>query len=106
MRVPRFKGRRDVHVASAGFFTVLTTGPRTVGLRQPGEHRVLAKPSSAVENSIPSSEQLAERLRTTKIPLIGDAGMIDRGVVRMAAIVLAAVSFTYFILWWIMRGHL
>jgi phage shock protein PspC (stress-responsive transcriptional regulator) len=32
--------------------------------------------------------------------------MIDRGVIRMALIVLIGVSFTYFILWWIMRGHL
>jgi hypothetical protein len=106
MRVPRFKGRRDVHVAPAGFFSVLTTAPRTVALRPPGGFHSLANASSAPESSIETPEQLADRLRTTKIPLIGDSGMIDRGLVRMALIVMAAVSFTYFILWWIMRGHL
>jgi hypothetical protein len=74
--------------------------------RPPGGFGVLANPSSAPESSIETPEQLAERLRTTKIPLIGDSGMTDRGVVRMALIVFSAVSFTYFILWWIMRGHL
>jgi len=32
--------------------------------------------------------------------------MIDRGQIRMALILVTAASFTYFILWWIMRGRL
>jgi hypothetical protein len=106
MKAPRSQSRRIPNVASAGWFSVLKSGPRTVTLRPPGGYRVLANPLSAPETSIETPEQLAERLRTTKIPLIGDSGMIDRGVVRMALIVLSAVSFTYFILWWIMRAHL
>jgi hypothetical protein len=106
MKVPRSRSRRIPNVASAGWFSVLKNAPRTVALRPPGGYRVLVKPSSAPETSIETSEQLADRLRTTKIPLIGDSGMIDRGWVRMALIVLAAISFTYFILWWIKRGHL
>jgi hypothetical protein len=106
MKAPRSQSRRTPNVASAGWFSVLKTGPRTVTLRPPGGYRVLANPSSAAESSTEAPEELADRLRTTKIPLIGDSGMIDRGLVRMALIVLAAVSFTYFILWWIMRGHL
>jgi hypothetical protein len=106
MRVPRFRSRRDVSIASAGYFSVLKTAPRTVALRPPGGYRVLANPSGAPATSIETPEQLATRLRTIKIPLIGDSGMIDRGQVRMALIVVGAASFTYFILWWIMRGHL
>jgi len=106
MRVPRFQSRRNMNVASAGWFSVLKICPRTVTLGPPGAYRVLANPRSAADSSIENPEQLANRLRTTKIPLIGDSGMIDRGRVRMALIVLTAVSFTYFILWWIMRGHL
>ena len=45
--------------------------------------------------------QLADQLRTIKIPLIGEMGIIDRGLVRMALIILAACSFTSLILWWI-----
>ncbi len=106
MRVPRFQSRRDVSVASAGYFSVLKTALRTVALRPPGGYRVLANPSSAPATSIETPEQLAARLRTIKIPLIGDSGMIDRGQVRMGLIIVTAASFTYFILWWIMRGHL
>jgi len=106
MKVPRFHSRRDVSVVSAGYFSVLKTGPRTVVLPPPGGYRVPGNPSSAPATSIQAPEQLAARLRTVKIPLIGDSGMIDRGQIRMALIVLSAASFTYFILWWIMRGHL
>jgi|SRR5579863_2675625 hypothetical protein len=106
MRVARFQRRRDVSVASAGYFSVLKTAPRTVALRPPGGFRVLANPSSAPTTAIETPEQLAARLRTIKIPLIGESGMIDRGQVRMALILVTAASFTYFILWWIMRGHL
>jgi hypothetical protein len=106
MRVPRFQNRRDVSVASAGYFSVLKTALRTVALRPTGGYRALANPSSAPATSIETPEQVAARLHTIKIPLIGDSGMIDRGQVRMALIVAAAASFTYFILWWIMRGHL
>ncbi len=106
MRAPRSQSRRIPNVVSAGWFSVLKTGSRTVALRPPGGYRVLPNPSSAAESSTEAPDQLTDRLRATKIPLIGDAGMIDRGRVRMALIVLAAVSFTYFVLWWIMRGHL
>jgi hypothetical protein len=106
MRIPRFKNRQDVSVASAGFFSVLKTASRTVELRPPGGYRVLVDSSSAAARSGETPEQLADRLRTVKIPLIGDSGMIDRGQIRMALILVAAASFTYFILWWIMRGHL
>jgi hypothetical protein len=106
MKAPRSQSRRIPSVASAGWFSVLKNASRTVALRPPGGYRALAKSSCAVETSIETPEQLADRLGTTKIPLVGDSGMIDRGVIRMALIVLIAVSFTYFILWWIMRGHL
>jgi hypothetical protein len=79
---------------------------RTVALRPPGGFRVIATPSSAPATSFETPEQLAARLRTIKIPLIGDSGMIDRGQIRMALISASAASFTYFVLWWIMRGHL
>ena len=105
MKVPRFQSRRDVSVASAGYFSVLKTAPRTVALRPPGGYRVHANPSSAPTSS-ETPELLAGRLGTIKIPLIGESGMIDRGQVRMALILVTAASFTYFILWWIMRGHL
>jgi hypothetical protein len=72
----------------------------------PGGHRVLANPSGAPATSFETAEELAARLRTIKIPLIGDSGMMDRGQVRMALILVTAASFTYFILWWIMRSHL
>ena len=106
MRVPRFTSRRDVNVASAGYFTVLKTASRTVALRPPGGYRVAASPASGPATSLETPEQLAARLGTVKIPLIGDSGMMDRGHIRMALIIVTAVSFTYFILWWIMRGHL
>jgi hypothetical protein len=106
MQVPRFGIRRDVSVASAGYFSVLKTAGRTVALRPPGGYRVLADSSGAPVTSNESQEQLAARLGTVKIPLIGDSGMMDRGQVRMGLIVVGAASFTYFILWWIMRGHL
>jgi hypothetical protein len=106
MRASQFQSRRDVSVASAGYFSVLKTALRTVALRPPGGYRALANPSSAPATSIETPEQLAARLRTIKIPLIGDSGMVDRGQVRMALIVVTAASCTYFILWSIMRGHL
>ena len=106
MKVPSFHSRRDVSVTSAGFFSVLKTAPRTVALRPPGGYRVLANASSATAASIETPEQLAARLRTVKIPLVGDAGMMDRGRVRMGLLLVTAASFTYFILWWIVRGHL
>ena len=106
MRVPRSQNRRDFNVAPAGWFSVLKTPSRTVALRPPGGYRSLANPSSAQGTSTETPEQLAAHLRTIKIPLIGDSGMIDRGQLRMALIVVTAASFTYFILWWIMRGHL
>jgi hypothetical protein len=105
MKAPRSKSRFP-SVTSAGFFSVLKNASRTVALRPPGGYRTLLKPSSAEEKSNETPEQLADRLSTTRIPLIGDSGIMDRGIVRMALIVLAAISFTYFILWWIMRGHL
>lgn len=98
MKAPRFQTRRDFNVASAGWFSVLKTGPRTVGLRPPGGYRSLANPNE-------TPEQLAERLRTTKIPLVGDVGMMDRGLVRMGLIVLTAASFTLSILWWMMGAR-
>jgi hypothetical protein len=106
MRVHRSQSRRIPNVATAGWFTVLKAGPRTVPLRPPGGYRVLAKSSGAAGSSAEASQMPADRPGTTKIRLIGDSGMLDRGRVRMAVIVLGAVSFTYFILWWIMRGHL
>ena len=102
MIVPRFQNRRDVSVASAGYFSVLKTAPRTVAVRPPGGYRVPTAPAASLE--IP--EQLSAHLRTIKIPLIGESGMMDRGQIRMALIIVSAASFTYFILWWIMRGHL
>jgi hypothetical protein len=105
MRVPRFQSRRNVSVASAGYFSVLKTPLRTVPVLPPGGYRVLANPAGAPATSIDTPEQLATRLRTIKIPLIGDTGMIDRGFVRMALILMSAASFIYFILWWIIRGH-
>ena len=100
MKAPRFQNRRDFNVASAGWFSVLKTAPRTVSLRPPGGYRSLAGQSRAADTSTASAELLADRLRTTRIPLIGDAGMIDRGLVRMALIVFSAASLTLFILWW------
>ncbi|MGA9670036.1 MAG: hypothetical protein WBQ94_12560 [Terracidiphilus sp.] len=105
MRPLRSKNRRDFNVASAGYFSVLKTSLRTVTLRPPGGYRSLFKPSNAPETSTETPEQLADRLHTTKIPLIGDSGMIDRGLIRMAVIVLTAASFTFFILWWMMGAR-
>ena len=102
MKAPRFqslsKTRRDFNVASAGFFSVLKMAPRTVALRPQAGYRSLVNPSTALQ----TPEQLADRLRTTKIPLIGDTGMIDRGLVRMGLILFTAAFFTLFILWWMM----
>jgi hypothetical protein len=105
MKTPRSQIRRDFNVASAGWFTVLKIAPRTVALRPPGSYRSLANPSSTPEMSAETPEQLADRLRTTKIPLIGDVGMIDRGLVRMALIILSAASFTALILWWMIAAR-
>jgi hypothetical protein len=98
MKAPRSQSRRDFNVASAGWFSVLKMAPRTVVVRPPAGYRSLVAPSTESE----TPEQFADRLRTTKIPLIGDSGMMDRGLVRMALIVLSAASFTAFILWWMM----
>jgi hypothetical protein len=100
MKAPRSKNRRDFNVASAGFFSVLKMAPRTVTVRPPSGYRSLVNPSSEASTETP--EQFADRLQTTKIPLIGDVGMFDRGRVRMAVIVLTSASFTGFILWWMM----
>lgn len=105
MKSPRFQTRRDFNVASAGWFSVLKTGPRTVTLRPPGGYRSLVNPSNPLETSNETPEQLADRLRTTKIPLVGDVGMMDRGLVRMGLIVLTAASFTLSILWWMMGAR-
>ena len=105
MKAPRFKNRQDFNVASAGFFSVLKTAPRTVVVRPPGGYRSLVNPSNMPDTSTESPEQLAERLGTIRIPLIGEIGMIDRGVIRMALIVVAAASFTFFVLWWMMLGR-
>lgn len=105
MQVPRFRNRRDVSVASAGYFTVLKTASRTVGLRPPSGYRINVNPSSAQQAVLETPPHLADRLSTVKIPLIGEPGMKDRGQVRMALILASAASFTYFILWWMMRGH-
>jgi hypothetical protein len=96
----RTQSRRDFNVASAGFFSVLKMAPRTVTVRPPAGYRSLVNPSS--EESTETPEQFADRLSNTKIPLIGDVGMIDRGLVRMGLIVLSAASFTAFVLWWMM----
>ncbi|MGD0893526.1 MAG: hypothetical protein ABR923_18535 [Terracidiphilus sp.] len=106
MKAPRSqkrpKNRQDFSVAPAGFFSVLKTAPRTVIVRPPGGYRSLVNPSSAPETSAETQEQLSARLHTTRIPLIGETGMMDRGMVRMAMIVAAAASFTGLILWWMM----
>lgn len=113
MKAPRFQfrsqsrsqTRRDFNVAPAGFFSVLKMAQRTVSLRPPAGYRSLVSPSSAPETLVETPEQLADRLRTIRIPLIGEVGMIERGLVRMALIVLTAASFTWFILWWMMGGR-
>jgi hypothetical protein len=101
MKAPRSQSRRDFNVATAGWFTVLKTASRTVTLRPFGAYRSFANPSSAPDASLETPNQLADQLRVIKIPLIGEIGMIDRGLVRMALIILAACSFTSLILWWI-----
>lgn len=101
MKAPRSQSRRDFNVATAGWFTVLKSASRTVTLRPFGAYRSSANPSSAPAASLETPDQLADGLRTFKIPLIGEVGMIDRGLVRMALIILAACSFTALILWWI-----
>jgi len=105
MKAPRSRNRRDFNVATAGWFTVLKTSLRTVTLRPPGGYCSLARPSSSPEATTETPEQLADRLGTIKIPLIGDSGMIDRGLIRMGLIVLTAASFTWFILWWMMGAR-
>jgi hypothetical protein len=105
MRASRSPIHRDINVTSAGWFSVLKAAPRTVAVRPPGGYRSLVNSSSALETSTETPEQLADRLRTTKIPLIGDSGMIDRGLVRMVLIVVTAASFTSFILWWMMGAR-
>ena len=106
MRLPRFHRRPDPIVASAGFFSVLKTAQRTVTPRPSDGYRALTNPPSPPAASHETPEEFAARLRTVKIPLIGESGMMDRGQVRMALILAGAASFTYFVLWWIMRGHL
>ena len=106
MMVSRFQNRRSVSVASAGYFSVLKTALRTVELRPRGGYRALANPASAAATSSETPEQLDARLRTVKIPLIGESDMIDRGLVRMALILASSASLIYLTLWWIMRGHL
>jgi len=76
-----------------------------VNLRTPSGYRSLTASPSAQKMSTETPEQFADRLHTIEIPLIGDVGMIDRGLVRMALIVLAAASFTSFILWSMFRGR-
>jgi hypothetical protein len=102
MKAPRFqslsKSRRDFNVTSAGFFSVLKMTPRKIVLRPQAGYRSLIGSSTSLQ----APEQLADRLSTMKIPLIGDTGMIDRGFVRMGLILFTAASFTLFILWWMM----
>ena len=71
----------DFVVATAGWFSVLKTAPRMVKLRATGYH---STPSRTEEAPSEAPEQLAIRLSTVKIPLVGESGMIDRGLVRMA----------------------
>ena len=106
MKVPSFKNRRDVSIASAGFFTVLKTAGRTVAVRPTGGYRVLADSSGVAATSIEAQEQLDARLRTVKIPMSGDSGMIDRGQLRMGLIVVTAASLSFFFLFWIYGFHL
>jgi len=105
MKAPRSQSRRDFNVATAGWFTVLKTASRTVTLRPFGAYRSFANPSSGPDASPETPKLLADRLSTMKIPLIGEIGMIDRGLVRMALIILAACSFTSLILWWIIGSR-
>lgn len=105
MKAPRSQSRRDFNVATAGWFTVLKTASRTVTLRPPGGYRSLANPSDAPDASTETPKQLADQLRTIKIPLIGEIGIIDRGLLRMGLIILAACSFTSLILWWIIGSR-
>jgi hypothetical protein len=106
MKTPRPQNHRDFNVATAGWFTVLKSAPRTTTLRPPGGHRSIANPFKANAASTEAPEQLAARLHTIKIPLIGDTGMLDRGLIRMALILLTACSFTSLILWWIIGARL
>jgi hypothetical protein len=101
MKAPRSQKRRDFNVASAGFFSVLKMAPRTVTVRPPAGYRSLVTSSTTPE----TPEQIADRLGTTKISLIGEPGMMDRGLTRMALIVFGAGSFTFLILWWIMGAR-
>jgi hypothetical protein len=105
MKAPRSQNRRDFNVATAGWFTVLKTASRTVTLRPSGGYRSFASPPGAPDASTETPKHLAERLRTIKIPLIGEIGMIDRGLVRMGLIILGACSFTSLILWWIIGAR-
>ena len=105
MNAPRSQSRRDFGVATAGWFTVLKAASRTVTLRPFSGYRSFADPSGAADTSIEAPQQLADKLRTIKIPLIGEIGMIDRGLVRMTLIILAACTFTSLILWWIIGAR-
>ena len=104
MSIPRFNGRRDFVVATAGWYSVLKTAPRMVKLRAP-DYRALSAPSNTQQTSTETLAQLADRLSTIKIPLVGESGMIDRGLVRMALIILSAASFTWFIMWWMIGAR-
>lgn len=101
MKAPHSK-HQDVNVESAGFFSVLKTSSRSVALRPSGGYRSMV---GAVSSQL-TPEQESARLRTTSIRLVGETGILDRGLVRMSLIVVSAAAFTLFVLCWIMNPHL
>ncbi len=98
MRILRSVTHRGFSVGSAGFFSVLKPNTWFPASRLRGSFRYRAGQTAEV----PASDH-ANGGEMTAAPRIAIAGTQDRGLMRPALLVLAAMAITSGLLWWIMH---
>jgi len=98
MKILRSITRRGFSVGTAGYFSVLRPNTWFPASRLPGRFRY--HPSQTAE--MPAADHAA-RGEATIAPRIAIPGSQDRGLMRPAFVVLAAMAITSALLWWIMH---
>ena len=98
MKLLRAMTRRGFNIGTAGWFTVLKSNTWFPASRLPGRFRYRSSQSAET-----TPVDHAGSHGTTISPRIIVLSTEDRGVVRLALVVLTAIAITSALLWWIMH---